>query len=439
MAGRRDLQWLLNFHGWREGMPEELDAWKWLQYIELTPDWPSIVRKATAACKRSRANAAHGKLWERRMAHGLQSDGVNVGMPAQKESIIQCSWCEKTFSSRRALAMPLTKCFAFGNECWMCRRLYHNRPRLIHHLAYSSRCLSLQAVFPALGKEKLAELEAADLDQAHAAKKNGWTRRKALVPVVNIPMPDLPSPGSVAALQLRKVAEQVWGSGVDAFQYLDGIRIDDESVPPDIDFPPFILESYGGDEHGDGGKYSCQGMSVWDCRLHLRCVCFVHFYSGYRRRGDLCIEKDFMWDTTQVSCLSVDLCSQGGKGDLLNAENQKWWLARVASRQVFGGGGGSPCETFSAALYMDNGPPSLRSATHPYGLPHLGKRQARQVAVGNYSLLYFLTLFLLPGCGFSERPQYRTWLCAREPPSIWQLPPMSWFKKEAGLCNFSVI
>lgn len=119
----------------------------------------------------------------------------------------------------------------------------------------------------------------------------------------------------------------------------------------------------------------------------------------------------------------------------MNVENQKFWLARVASRQVFGGGGGSPCETFSAARYMDDGPPPLRSATYPYGLPHLGKRQARQVAVGN-SLLFFLTTFLrvvaaAGGCGFSEHPQYPTWLCAKDPPSIWQLSPMSWFKKLA--------
>lgn len=397
---QQDLQWLLTFHGWRDGMPVDLDVWQWLSFIEATPEWPSIVRKATTACKRFRANAAHGKLWERRMAKGFQLDGVHVGMTTQTEGIIQCSWCEKTFSSRRALAMhahqihgyvPLTKCFAFGNECWICRRLYHSRPRLIHHLAYSSRCLSsLQAVFPALGSEKLAELEAQDLAQAKEAGRNGWTRHKALVPVVKIPMPTLPPPGSDAAVQMRTKWQGRFGGGADAFQYLEGIGIDDGGMTHDNDFPPFILESYGGEEHGAGGKYRCNGISVWDCRLHLRCVCFVHFYSGYRRSGDIChcIEQDFMWDTTQVFCLSVDLCLQGGKGDLMNVENQKFWLARVASRQVFGGGGGSPCETFSAARYMDGGPPPLRSATYPYGLPHLGKRQARQVAVGN-SLLFF--------------------------------------------------
>ena len=421
--------------------------WKWLHYIESTPEWPTMVRKATAACKRFRANAAHGKLWERRMAKGFQLDGVPAGLPEQSEKAIQCTWCERTFSSRRALAMhahqvhgyvPLPKCFAFGNECWICKKLYHNRPRLIHHLAYSSRCLScLQALFPALGLEKLTELEAVDLAQAKEAVRHGWTRHKALVPVVKIPMPDLPPPGSGAAVRMRTKWQRRFGSGVQAFQYLDGIRINDDGVALAYECPSFILESHGGSEQGAGGKYSYNGMSVWDCRLHLRCVCFVHFYSGYRRSGDIChcIEQEFMWDTTQVFCLSVDLCLQGECGDLLKAENQKWWLARVASRQVFGGGGGSPCETFSAARYMDNGPPPLRSANCPYGLPHLHKRQARQVAVGNL-LLYFLTTFLrvvaaAGGCGFAEHPQYPTWLCASEPPSIWQLLPMSWFKKVA--------
>ena len=446
---RHDLQWLLDFHGWRNDMPDTLDVWEWLQYIGSTPEWPSIVRKAVGACKRFRNNAANGKLWERRMAHGFQQDGVKVGAQVQHQSNLQCNICQKTFTSRRALAMhahqvhgyvPLTKCFAFGNECWICRRLYHNRPRLIHHLAYSSRCLDrLQSTFPALSKDKLEEMEAEDLEQANVAKQSGWNRHKALVPVVSIPMPALPPVGSMEAIQLRAKWQTRFGEGVEAFRQLDGIRIDDGEVPHDNDYPSFILESYGGNEHGDGGKFSCKGMSVWDCQLHLRCVCFVHFYSGYRRHGDLChcIERDFMWGTTQIFCLSVDLCLQGEKGDLTKAENQKWWLARVASRQVFGGGGGggSPCETYSAARYMDNGPPPLRSASHPYGLPHLGKRQARQVSVGS-SLLYFLTLFLrvvaaAGGCGFSEHPQYPTWLRARDPPSIWQLPPMSWFKKLA--------
>ena len=225
-----------------------------------------------------------------------------------------------------------------------------------------------------------------------------------------------------------------YGLGSDVYLQLEGYRVNVATGPvapePFTDYPMIIMQSYGGIEVGNGGR-----ISVWDFRLHLRSVCFVHFCSGYRREKDLChcIENEFMWGQTQVFCLSVDLCLQPKEGDLTNRRNQRWWLDRVATHQIFGGGGGSPCETYSAARFMPDGPPPLRSSSKPYGLPHLNRRQATQVQAGN-ELLFFLTHFLRTvaacgGCGFSERPQFPTWLQSKHPPSIWRLSPMRFFKR----------
>ena len=447
-----DLRWLCKFSRPFVDMPPCDDWTSWLDSIRANPSWQTMVRKAFKACVRFRHNQASGKLWERRMELSFAMDGVSgrwsdVGNQDPLE--IRCGLCSCTFTSKRSLAMhahqmhgylPLAKLFAFGSECWACKKRYHQRPRLIRHLMYSHGCLSrLRAVFPPLNQQDAVQLDIDDLLAEKESKQQGWTRYKALLPAVKIAMPDLPDQGTPGAEEMRAKWETRYGTGSDAYMQLEGYRVNAAVRPQipeaDSEYPTIIMQSYGGKEVGSGGRFCYNGISVWDFRLHLRSVCFVHFYSGYRRETDLChcIENEFMWGQTQVFCLSVDLCLQPEAGDLVDRKNQRWWLDRVATHQIFGGGGGSPCETYSAARFMPNGPPPLRSSSEPYGLPYLSRRQAKQIQIGN-ELLFFLTNFLrvvaaCGGCGFAEHPQYPVWLQSKHPPSIWQLKPMRLFKR----------
>ena len=447
-----DLQWLRDFLHLLDGVPPCEDWKSWLDYIIEHPNWPTMVRRAFKACLRFRHNQASGKLWERRMEMSFKAEGVRgpvSGAQTDEQPQLHCGLCSCTFASKRALAMhahqihgylPLAKLFAFGTECWACRKRYHCRPRLIHHLMYSQGCVArLRAVFPPLSQEQAIQLDHDDLHEEKSNKHHGWTRYKALLPVVKIPMPSLPDQNTPDAHKMNVSWELRYGPGSDAYLQLEGYRVNAATGPtapePFDDYPMIIMQSYGGTEVGHGGRFQYNGISVWDFRLHLRSVCFVHFYSGYRRDRDLChcIENEFMWGQTQVFCLSVDLCLQPEEGDLTHRRNQRWWLDRVATHQIFGGGGGSPCETYSAARFMPDGPPPLRSSSDPYGLPHLNRRQAMQVQVGN-ELVFFLTHFLRTvaacgGCGFSEHPQFPTWLQSKHPPSIWRLSPMRFFKR----------
>ena len=97
--------------------------------------------------------------------------------------------------------------------------------------------------------------------------------------------------------------------------------------------------------------------------LHIRTLCFVHFFSGYRRHGDLqaCIDSHWVQGATQLFCLSIRYCLQNEDGDLTSKANQRWWQDRVLSGAICGVGGGPPCETFSAARLLPDGPPPLRS------------------------------------------------------------------------------
>lgn len=144
------------------------------------------------------------------------------------------------------------------------------------------------------------------------------------------------------------------------------------------------------------------------------------------------IEDTIQIGTVKVWCLSVDLCLQGSDGDLMDRKVQQKWIEALKSRRIIGGGGGSPCETFSAARFHDGGPPPLRSANEVFGLPNLRPKHAKQVLIGN-SLLQFLTEFLmwtsvLGGCGFAEHPQFPVWMCRPDVPSIWSTQVIRWLK-----------
>ena len=188
--------------------------------------------------------------------------------------------------------------------------------------------------------------------------------------------------------------------------------------------PAFVFQSSAGTHAGHNGVFNYDGVSVLDARMWITDLIFVHFFSGHRRSRDLqfTVESTTMFGTTKIWCLSVDLCLQGIRGDLLESRRQQEWFDAVKSHRVIGGGGGSPCETFSAARFYDGGPPPVRSAADVHGIPNLTRRQSKQVAIGN-GLLHFLTEFLLwtalcGGCGFSEHPQYPVWM-NEAVPSIW--------------------
>ena len=60
------------------------------------------------------------------------------------------------------------------------------------------------------------------------------------------------------------------------------------------------------------------GMARETAMLHVRALVTVHFFSGYRRQGDLhsVIEQLTLQDGTHVFALSIDLCMQRKSGDL---------------------------------------------------------------------------------------------------------------------------
>ena len=160
-------------------------------------------------------------------------------------------------------------------------------------------------------------------------------------------------------------------------------------------------------------------------RLHVRALIIVHFFSGYRRSGDLhsIIEHHIQTDGTQIFAISIDLCMQRRSGDLARPEATHWWKQKIKDGQIVAAGGGPPCETFTIARTQEGRPRPVRNASRPRGIPGCTLREWAQIQIGDKLLLFLLEILVLMAtmglAGFLEHPQYPVWNTDGEAASIW--------------------
>ena len=176
-----------------------------------------------------------------------------------------------------------------------------------------------------------------------------------------------------------------------------------------------------------GVDVSCSGPST---ELVPRCIdrpvfVVLHLFSGVRRSGDFQQHLQWLWpaDTAQLLVLSVDIALDPVYGNLASADAIAWWQARIRDGQVRGWLGGPPCETWSVARYLPDGPPPLRSLLDIWGLAAVDARQSAQLTLGNFLLQASITLALTSvahgGVALIEHPAIPTWRL--EAVSIWFL------------------
>ena len=135
---------------------------------------------------------------------------------------------------------------------------------------------------------------------------------------------------------------------------VEGVRTAVQSAPEPVivSESAHLFQQGRGFNSGTTGVLRRESVSVWDARVSISTVVFVHLFSGFRRQNDLqsCIEAHTWVHNIETFCLSVDLCLQGAEGDLLDPVRIRWWRERILSRQVIGVGGGPPCEPPSGGL-----------------------------------------------------------------------------------------
>lgn len=271
-------------------------------------------------------------------------------------------------------------------------------------------------------------------DHAASYKVAGWQSTKAFCPVVRVLGPHLPPIGSPEALEMRAKWDVRREAGC-RFQSLQGYAVGPVQEPPCPVNPPavpevsFVMNTYGGAVAGQLACAQDYGLSFLCAQVNVRSLFFVHFFSGYRRRGDLqhWLEDEIVGEGYRIYCVSVDICLCKDNFDLTDAQSLGFWIGKAKQGYVIGGGGGPPCETMSAARYSGPpGPPPVRSGVHFWGLPGNRRRYNLQVDMGS-RLLRFLLSFLLEMaimglCGFLEHPAFPVWLRGHDPPSVWAVP-----------------
>lgn len=121
------------------------------------------------------------------------------------------------------------------------------------------------------------------------------------------------------------------------------------------------------------------------------CLYFLVFFSGHRRLGD--ISSRMHWDGRVVP-IAVDLAVSKQYGNVLD---DTLWVRLIHARKVAGAHGGPPCETYSAARWLDLPgqpcPQPLRDQNMPWGRCYLSLQELIQCHVG--SILMWSTLKLL--------------------------------------------
>ena len=448
---RESLTWLKTFCPHKLPLADDSDFVDWLQFIMLDDMWKGRVKAALKSCKSYRHAYAVQHVWELHFENQMQAVGVPpIQVPIRQTASWECQLCGQTFRDKRALAMhskhqhgykTLVKYYAAGEICPCCVKWYHCRARLKTHLTTSHRCLeTLIACFPPMQEDEVEAWDENDRERNRKLKQEGWWATKALHPVLRIHGPSLPPSDDPAAEVMRGKAQSRQQEPGSAFQMLQGRKVDeglDETVDErriDEDIPQVVMQSSGGSECGNG-QFDEGGLAKVYARLHLRCMAFIHFFSGYRRANDLhhVLQEFSDGHGGILYVISVDMCMQKLDADLCAHSSSRFWFDRIKSGQVVGAGGGPPCETFSAARLQEGGPPPVRDLDHLFGLPALKPAQWRQVAVGSQLVRFIeealLLLAMTGGCGFAEHPQWPAWAMRRRPCSIWVTKPMRLLKR----------
>ena len=415
----------------------------WVQFVRLDPNWKGRVRKTSKlALSYHRARADHA-IWQRHFDNRLAAAGATLpdkSKPQPAPERWQCDLCQKVFNSTRALAMHAARghgyrkkvrYFAIGDTCQACGQNFHTRKRLSVHYEKQQKCYDIvTACWPPFPAAMVQSLDMADKEDEAQLRKQGWWAAKAFQPVQQTQGPPLPSAGSAAAQAMYDKMMQRRPSDELAYTQLQGIRI--TKLPPTdpqlwwtrADLPSFIMQSVSGRDCA-GGAFAMQGLARETALLHVRALVVVHFFSGFRRMGDIhhILDHRTMETGAQVFTISVDLCMQRVNGDLATPQASRWWRERVLAGQVVAAGGGPPCETFTVARQYEGGPRPLRDSAHPLGLPGLTLKEWAQLRISDRLLRFLLdvlvALALMGMSGFLEHPQFPTWCARGSPASIW--------------------
>lgn len=450
---RTSFEWLCTFMGPRMPLPAAADLKDWWTFIQLDAKWTMKIKRAAKACRECRRECAEALVWEKKIELDLAREEALVDLCTKVPDATPwtCETCQAQFTTKKALAVHATKQHRYRNlvshyitdgTCPNCAKCFSHRLRLANHLQAVPECFNrVRACFPPLTEETIREMAEEDKAHKRQMREQGWLGTKALIPVIKACGPKLPPQDSAdARTMLARWTMRHPPDSCPMYEALEGFCVEtgeeaNQAIPVDEETVPFVVVSAGGHLQGVAGRFSMTGLAKLHAALHIKTLCFVHFFSGHRRCGDIQHQIEARWDVEniQLFCLSVDFCIQKTGGDLSLESSKKFWLERVASGAICGVGGGPPCETFTAARHMEGGPPPLRSYDWPQGLPHNSMRSWRQTRLGSILMRFMLTMICavarMGGMAFLEHPAFPVWIASKRPCSVWSTSVLRWLKR----------
>ena len=174
------------------------------------------------------------------------------------------------------------------------------------HLDKTPRCFQvLQQCCPPLPQDEVDALDEADKLTEAALRRDGWWAAKAFT------MFD------------KAIARQPERAAPAQFSQLQGHTVSIKPAPTqdvwlmESDLPDLIDQSPFGPDPGHGA-FAASGLAQHAAALHIRAVVLVHFFSGFRREGDIhqILERRIETSGLLMFVLSVDLCLQREKAVL---------------------------------------------------------------------------------------------------------------------------
>ena len=413
---RASCTWMRTHYDKPHLLPTSDATLDWIHFISLDVQWKGKIRKTGHLALQYHMAQAEHAIWQ----HNFEATLVQAGatLPEEPASTIlpeqwQCDLCNKIFASTRALAMHASRehgyrkkvrYYASGDTCPVCCQLFHARSRLAVHLEHNPKCYEIvQACWPPLPEEEVAQLDHDDKTAEADLRKEGWWATKAFAPAIRTEGPPLPPLNHPACLEMYQKMHTRRPPNATAYSQLQGHRVESARTAPsglwwqEQDLPAFVLQSVQGVDPG-AGAFATSGLAREAARLHIRALVIVHFFSGFRRDHDIhqIIEQRSMAAGSQIFVISVDLCMQRHHADLATHRSLQWWKQRAHSGQLVSVGGGPPCETFTAARQHDGlGPRPVRSAEEPHGMKGLTWKEWQQVQIGDRLLRFLLEMLLL--------------------------------------------
>eukprot|EP00435_Cladocopium_sp_Y103_P035098 s3646_g9.t1 len=332
---------------------------EWIQFVRLDDRWKGRIRKTVRSALAYHHAKATQAIWQRHFEARLHRHGATLPeeqVAKPKAQLWQCELCPKVFGSSQALAMHAhrdhgykkkVRYYAAGETCPVCLQFFHTRKRLSIHLEKGPRCYSVvQACWPPMPAAEVQALDDIDKVAESQLRKNGWWAAKAFQPVIQAQGPSLPPLNHPEGQVMFNRVQCRRPSDTQTFDQLQGRQVqavqDGESQVwwTKSDLPAFIMHSVQGTDKG-GGAYSMSGLAKEAAILHVRALVIVHFFSGFRRDGDIhsIIDHQVAETGANIFTISVDLCMQRQHANLATDSSMRWWASRVAAGQIVSAGG----------------------------------------------------------------------------------------------------